>query len=779
MGKGYIKGALILLLTLAVLMPEKSSGGTYRIQRRADWESWTYPAESVVLEEDGSIGLKWYRKNINAAADAASFEHESKDAKGLVSGGVRKAGSNLATAPRIIDGDMATWWRPAASAPLDEWWLELDLGRAVLASKIRIVFADSAGARPFRNFSVYTSEGARTSIRADIFSFARVGGTIEPNAEKVIEYDLRTIDPGAATGEHLVNKDTLDFAVVQYVRFIIEEKQLDAALVEIEVWSLGDNIALGTVQRGGTIRTGGSTESIFGLADGDINNDWRMTAGRIEAGDWVMSGAWYEWDLGATFWLDRLVSIEYPQYFGTSGMGHTYQNAFVMFTSDGTQLSGLSEDRVESNFDYQQLSYVDNLKTPRRLKFDLQFPLRPVRYIFYHVIPYFDGETPRNFFIKLFEKLIYGQGYPAAVEMTSDYLDLGNSKSITSVEWDIDSPPGTRMELRSRTGDTFEIETKYYNKAGTEIPVALWNKLPKSLKQEPVIIRRPGADWSAWSRIYIRSGEAFQSPSPRKSVQLQVRLLSDDFQVASKLRSIAINFDDPLLRGGIAARILPQEAPLDSLQLFSYSLSPLTNQGGAGFDQVIIRVPGPAEDVELRIGEQEVEPTGVEIVGDSLKVGLPRLVRRDSVTIRFRMSLAQMVTKFESWVGNTRSEVRQGVRASELQSTTVYVPAVVSQRTLLRHLEIVPGVITPNGDGVNDRAAIRFVVVKVESEPEVEIFALGGERVRVVEPVDGAYGWDGLDQSLQPVPPGIYICRIRVSAGVGDELVHRIINVAY
>lgn len=665
------------------------------------------------------------------------------------------------------------------SDDLGDWWLEVDLGRAVLATRIRIVFPDSAGSRPFRNFSVYTSEGSRTSLREDIFQFTRVGGTIEPNAEKVIEYELRTIDPGAATGEHLVTRDTLDFAVVQYVRFIAEEKQADAALAEIEVWTPGDNIALGTVQRGGVIRAGTNAENVSALADGDMNKDWRVTSGGTTAGDWVLDGAWYEWDLGATFWLDRMVSIEFPEYFGTSGSGNSLQYSFVFFTSDGAQLSGITGERVESNFDYQLLSEVENVVSPRRMKFDIQFPLRPVRYIFYHVVPSFAGTTARGYFFKLFEQMMFGEGYPAAVEMTSDYLDLGDTKSITDIEWEVETPPGARMELRSRTGDTFEIEVKYYNNAGKELPVELWNKLPKSLKAEPVEIRRPGPDWSGWSRTYVRSGEPFQSPSPRKFVQLQVRLLSDAPQATPRLRSIAINYDDPLLRDGIAGRILPREAAFDSLQLFSYSLNPTTAGGGSGFDQVIIRVPRPAVDVEVRIGEQEVEPTAVEMVGDSLQVSLPRLVRQDSVIVRFRTGLAEMTTQFDAWVRNLRSGIRQGVKPAELKATTVYVPSVAVQGALIRNLEIAPGVVTPNGDGVNDRAAIRFVVVKVESQPEVEIYSLGGERVRVVEPVDGAYWWDGQDQERRPVPPGVYICRIRVSADAGDELVYRIIDVAY
>ena len=780
MGRGYTKCILALLTALAASLPVKSSGGEYHIQGRADWELWTYPSGVVVLDEDGSIGLKRYRKTINAVGNATEFEYESKDAKGLVPGGIRNAGSNLGMADRVIDGDPETWWRPSAADELGDWWLEVDLGRVVLANQVRIIFPDSAGVKPFRNFSVYVSEGSRTSLRNDIFQYTRIGATIRPNTDSVIEYELRTVDPGAATGANLVTRDTLDFAAVQYVRFVADETHADAALAEIEVWTPGDNVALGTVERGGVIEAGTNAENSAAVADGSMNYWWSVTAEKTSAGDWMMAGGWYEWDLGATFWLDRLVSIEYPQYFGVSGAGNSKQYGFAFYTTDGSTLSGLAGERIESNYDYQLLTEVENLKEPRRLKFDLQFSPRKVRSIFYHVIPSIQASgDPRNLFFKLFEHVLYGEGYPAGVEMTSDYLDLGGVKNITSVDWSADAPPGTRVEIRSRTGDTFEIEVHYYTKAGKEITIDLWNKLPKSQKLTPVEIRQPGSDWSGWSRAYAHSGEAFLSPSPRNYVQLQVQLFSDDPEAAARLRAISFQYDEPLFKEGVTGRILPREAPFDSLQSFSYLLRPGISAGDTGFDQILISVPGPVEEVKVRIGEQEVEPAGVEMSGDSLKVELPQLVRRDSVEVRFQSRLVETTTQFNAWVVHSRTGVRQGIKPADLKATTVYVPAVAALGGLLRHLEITPSLITPNDDGVNDRMAVRLVVAKVLNDPEVEIFTLGGQRLRVLHLLDEGYGWDGRDEADDRVPPGVYICRIRVPADAGDETVYRIISVAY
>ena len=64
-------------------------------------------------------------------------------------------------------------------------------------------------------------------------------------------------------------------------------------------------------------------------------------------------------------------------------------------------------------------------------------------------------------------------------------------------------------------------------------------------------------------------------------------------------------------------------------------------------------------------------------------------------------------------------------------------------------------------------------------EPDVEIFSLSGQPVRLIEAVDGVHAWDGTDQAGNTVPPGAYIVRLRLSADAGDEVIHRIINVAY
>jgi hypothetical protein len=88
--------------------------------------------------------------------------------------------------------------------------------------------------------------------------------------------------------------------------------------------------------------------------------------------------------------------------------------------------------------------------------------------------------------------------------------------------------------------------------------------------------------------------------------------------------------------------------------------------------------------------------------------------------------------------------------------------------------------VSPNRDGVNDEAVIDFALAKVENaDPEVAMYDLSGRRVRVVMDTAEGYRWDGRDDRGQLLPPGVYICQIKLAADVGEETAHRIVNLAY
>ena len=760
----YVVIALVMASTMV------SFADVFRFERKADWDSWTFPSGAVLQNEDGSVGLAWIDKEINAVANARDFLHRVRSSKKPIPGGVRFVASNEETAENLIDGRADTWWQPSQDDVIDDWWIEVDLGRMVYATKIRLIFPDTTDAVPFRNFSVYVNTGERSNAAKDIFQFTRVGRTTEPNDSRVVEYDLLTLDPGGATGPYLVTGDSLDYARVQYVRFVPEEHHPGAALAEVEVITLGDNISLGTIDRGGDIRTGADITNASGFIDGDHNTKWTVSGGL----NWAEEGHYFEWNLGAVYWIDNMiVQIGAPIVYG----GIANIRDFEISTSDGAEVGGLTNDRVRSNLDYQQLAVVNASPSPVRDLYDFRYPARKTSHIFFRRVSAF---TLAKVFYLIVEVGLFGEGYVAEAVMESDFIDLGGTKSIRRLSFDSELPEDTFVEIRSQTGDTFLIENKYYNKNGIEVTEAQYNKLPKSQKLPVVELKRRGSDWSGWSPIYADPDGIFLSPSPRQFAQLQVKLGNHNPEVAPLLRSIALHFDDALISGGVTSRILPRQVGLNSLKTFRYVLTPTFRSGDQGFDRVHIQTPSPVEQVTVRVGGVEVLPMAVAMVGDSLQVDLPQLVRRDSVEVEFQTRIQNNAIAFDSWVSVAGEDLQQGVRPEADDAVTVFVPSVPNGSTLIRQVEVTP-LVSPNGDGINDQAAIDFVMAKVEGGnlPQVSISDLSGRQVRVVTADVEGYRWDGRDEGGQVLPPGAYICQIKLAADVGDETAHRIINLVY
>ncbi|MCK4590863.1 MAG: discoidin domain-containing protein [Candidatus Latescibacteria bacterium] len=772
---------LLILFTVIglTLVSVEALAGKLIIPRDVPWQEWKYPKGAVRVEDD-TVTLVSFSKDIDPIANAGDFEHKSKvPGRGMIPGGIR-VGSNSIDAGNIIDGNVDTYWKPRATDSLEDWWVQVDLGRVVLADKLTLTFPDKEGAKPFRDFSVYVSEGAHVSATLDQFQFGKVGTTTEPNTEEVIEYNLFTIELGTAIGDNLVTADTLKFAPVQYIRFVAHKQSPDAALAEMEVRALGENIALGTLERRGSAKAGQCDNKVHRLFDGSIDDYWMASAARAAASPWRVGGQWFKWDLGAAFWLDRLVILSWRG--GEIGLTQPFlmyiQRGYVLLTSDGTPMPALGgEERIEGDFDYQLLSLVNNLQgAPYQYKFDHVFPRRKVRHIFYH-----HESEPARYGYALFEVLLYGEGYPAEVEMESGFIDLKTAKSITGVEWEAETPPDTKVEIRTRTGDTLELEIHYYLKNGNEVTKAIWDRYPgkQGWMEE---ITNIGADWSQWSSVYKVPGQVFLSPTPRKFVQLKVALSTDNPEVAPVLHAISLPYHEPLIKRGVIGEIVPKETKLGWLEAFSYRIKPTFSSGDVGFDQVLIRVPSQVEDVSLEIGG-EPDSVRYNLSGDSLLVELGDHIETDSLKVSFKARVFKNATLFDAFVLSSKEpEVWQQVKPIETNATKVFLPSVPVGSDLIRNVSVEPKLITPNGDDRNDFLTISFDLVKVDKLPKVRVYNLQGELIKELErqPEEGnVYIWDGGDISGDLVPPGVYSCRISVAADIGPQAISKVICVTY
>ena len=133
------------------------------------------------------------------------------------------------------------------------------------------------------------------------------------------------------------------------------------------------------------------------------------------------------------------------------------------------------------------------------------------------------------------------------------------------------------------------------------------------------------------------------------------------------------------------------------------------------------------------------------------------------------------------WQGAAAQDVTTLRPASSLAIQAGEIGVVVAD------LSITPNPFTPNGDGINDEAQIRFSLFAVAASRSVgvRIYSLSGDLVRrlALQLVGGpqVVAWNGRDDSGAPVAPGLYLCQVGAAAdaAAGRRKRSRVIAVAY
>lgn len=754
-----------------------------RYDSARDWRQWEdLPLGAVELTPSGEIQLTKIEKGTDAVRDLADFD-----------GGIRNAGSNLSTARLAIDGNPATGWAPDPEDDPDEWFIEINLGRAVSAKSVTLVF--DAEAPPFELFDLLISTG---EPETDFIAAPIEGSLVYRTKERIKENSRHRVT-------YLIEE--IDAEPLQFIRFEPLLLAPDARLAEVEVETIGDNIALGLLERGGTVDVNinlanndqqplGKAKALF---DGDLYERWR--AGTASRGQ-VDILAHIVLDLGAVYWVDQTRIIGGVVVRSGFGGGITTRHYvhrrrwdfrfYEFMTSDGS----LSPDGTRlwtkhfSGASHGYRGLVDH-------HFDLQ-PTRFVR-IFWK---YWDtscyslqrlGEVGGTSSIPgcgaggtTDEIQIFGEGFPSEVGFRSPLIDLGAGKNLNSVEWSGDEPPGTRIEIRTRTGDEILETYAYYDKNGKKVTERRYNKLIPSFKGPIDTTLAAGGDWSAWSRIYSFSGEAFLSPSPRRYLEIDVRMTSDSPTVGASLDHLAVNFTQPLA-GRVLGEISPQQALPGVPTEFTYYLRP---ENAIGFDRLALESDTPVQFTSVAHNGTALDAQ-IDTTASGFLVHLPNRIRTDQlIELKFESSVFRQSTRFDVFLqdSNQDESVRQrvdpGDATNQIESNTNIVSLPVS-RDLLTNMSLSSKAITPNGDGVNDELTMEIALVNVLTPRplRLRLYDLAGRPV--YDHSEDSYAgqrklvWDGRDSRGDRVDPGLYVLEVLVEGDAGDEQVQALISVAY
>ena len=523
------------------------------------------------------------------------------------------------------------------SRSLQNGYVELDLGRVVPVVKIVLRFVAPELGDPFRQFRLFSTPAHRRGA-----SFSLLASSTAPNEDRQeVEVDL---DPDGTGHYELVHRLRIAITDSKFDKFErvshedyfslpaedrggIDYYVLDALggetrmdeetfyrvgpqrqgqrvyyrrerprLADVEVWAQGDNIALEVIEGGGRADLSGAAEADAGF-DGLFDTAFLQPV-------WVADARYANrgiltLDLGAVFWLNRFrmlvdCCVRGPEMVVRSSEGNLDANGAYQWTE-------LSRNKGEGpSIPDEGFSFEKHFVRPFPARFlNTQFFMEDV-----NSVPIF----------RIREFQVFGEGFASESILTSPLIELPPLAILGGIEWEAHIPDSfsTRVEVRTRTGDQLREIIEYYGSGGGSKTPSEYGKLPASYKG-PIVTRMvPAGRWSRWSQRYRQSGERITSPSPRRFLQLQVKLLSRDPNLAPGIRSVRVDLLPAIVHQAVA-EVWPDHVSLGTRQIFEVYLRPTLVEKQTGepmstsFDRILLDT-FPLEGTELvdvQLGNEE------------------------------------------------------------------------------------------------------------------------------------------------------------------------------
>ncbi len=438
------------------------------------------------------------------------------------------------------------------------------------------------------------------------------------------------------------------------------------------------------------------------------------------------------------------------------------------------------------------------------------------------------------------EFFLWGEGIPKRATYKTTIFDLGTVVNFGRLFWKAtpmrlvngvaeEAPDANvQIEVEARTGIDSDPDIYYeFTDMGTRVVVeqsryqgklknqsaavtnadGLGGTLTLSTRPKPGLragIEYDQENWTFWS---FPTTESDQPLSLNRGSYLQVKVVlhSERFDEFVRLDSLWIE-TSPILASRVVAEIAQlgqpnpargvAEVPLGQRTDFTYDIKAEFAASEAGFDALRISTGSAQTEFKgLEMDEVATDPAGIEIVDDGFVVQLPQRIsgaHNPSLRVTFAAEVFDFARTFEGEVFNIgSSDLPQPVEGGDVSdaigtNSLRVLAASAANPQLVQDVQFSSGVITPNGDGVNDELVISYSLFALpQSVPvQLQVFSLDGRQVAQVQRGQQGSGpqrlsWDGRDQRGETLAPGLYLLGIGIEAEDKSALQLRPINIAY
>ena len=510
-----------------------------------------------------------------------------------------------------------------------------------------------------------------------------------------------------------------------------------------------------------------SNQILKELIDEQYTTGWRVYTNT--------NGAELEVDMGAVFVLQRIFLHR-----GVLNDDERSLRGYEFYVNDGDSLNFIGDKPVYSLIAQDRSHGLPEL--------DLSFSPTQVRY--------FKLRSTGERGFQMGDLEVFGLGVTPFAQYISRVIDLGDAANMGPVNVYTSINGEAKTQFSTKTGYVAN-DSLYFSQTGIpgEFEEVSLDDFDRTLDPSYAgIIRENTRDWSTWSPPYAQLENAeINAPDNRRYFQFQFRLLSGSLLDKAVVDSVVISYTTPAIADSVIAEISPTTAILGQENDFTYHLRSVTANDKRGFDTVIIRTPFAARATGLSIDGIEINDFTWQGEDGRLQVAFPnnRITRSgQAIDVRFTSLMTISGTEFRGEVADSQSDafpqrIIFGNANEEAVDNTLVVSARIDNK-LFTGVDFSSDIITPNGDGINDQIALKYVLLKATDPVGVQviIYDLSGREVRRLYNARDSSGpnqvaWDGRADDNTTVPPGLYLIRLEANTDAGDATQMRSVAVVY